>query len=364
MDLQKFPAERYAAYAVLLTVGVLFFRFLAMPLLFAALPFLLAFAAAYACRPLAIRLHRRTGISVGILCAALIFFFLLVLSVGLFFAVRGAAGELLSLGNRLLGNGDPATDLAHAVSAWWSGVTARFPILAGLLPQGDTAWQDLLLSRLGDIGTRVGEYALAAAGKLAQALPLWFLFFCVTLVAAFYFARDMDKMRAGMLALLPPRAARAVLQAKDGAWQAAVGYLRAYLILMLLTFALLLVGFLLLSLPYALLLSALFALLDLLPVLGVGLFLVPWAIVELLLGNVFRGVGLLILYAVIALAKQIAEPHLVGRGLGLHPLIATAAGYIGFRFFGFAGLLLFPPLCLLLRVFFPSEAAEPGDGKG
>lgn len=364
MDLSKIPAERYAAYAVLAVVGALFFRFLAMPLLFAALPFLLAFAAAYACRPLAIRLHRRTGISTGVWCASLIFFFLFVLAVMLFFAVRGVAGELLSLGNRLLGEGDPAAGLAHAVSEWWSSMAARFPVLSGLLPQGDSEWRELLLSRLGDIGTQLGEYALSAAGRLAQALPLWFLFFCVTLVAAFYFARDMDKMRAGMLALLPPRASRAVLQAKDGAWQAVGGYLRAYLVLMLLTFALLSVGFLLLSVPYALLLSALFALLDLLPILGVGLFLVPWAIVELLLGNVFRGVGLLILYAVIALVRQIAEPHLVGRGLGLHPLIATAAGYIGFRFFGFAGLLLFPPLCLLLRVFFSSKASEPGEGKG
>ena len=361
MDLQKFPAERYAAYAVLAAGVALFLYFLALPLFFSLLPFLLAFSAAYACRPLAVRLSRRTKIPVGVLCAALIFFFLLVLSVAVYFALRGAVAELISLGNRLVGGDDPTASLAHTVSLWWEKVSDRFPFLAGLFPEGDAEWESLLLSRLGEIGALVGEKALSAAGRLVQALPLWFLFLCVTLVAAFYFARDMGKMREGMLSFLPTRVSEMLLRFKNGAWQAVLGYLRAYLILMALTFALLSVGFLLLSVPYAILLAALFALLDLLPVLGVGLFLVPWAIFDLLLGNVFRGVGLLILYGVIALVRQIAEPHLVGRSLGLHPLVATAAGYIGFRFFGFAGLLLLPPLCLLLRVFFPKETAQPGD---
>lgn len=363
MDLQKISIERIAAYVVVAAGAALFLRFLALPLFFAALPFLLAFSAAYACRPLAVRLHRLTKISVGGLCVFLVFFFVFVLSLMLFFGVRAAAKELLSLGNRLLGEGNAAETVAHLLSDWWTTVTTRFPFLTDIAPKGDAEWEGLLLSRLGEIGTRIGEYALSAAGRLAQALPLWFLFLAVSLIAAFYFARDMGKMREEVLSFLPHRLGEMLIRAKDGAWHAAMGYLRAYFLLMLLTFALLTVGFLLLSVPYAVLLAAVLAVIDFLPVLGVGLFLVPWAILDLLLGNVFRGVGLLILYAAVSLAKQVAEPRMVGEQLGLHPLFALAAMYLGFRFFGFAGLILAPPLCFLLRaVLFSSDAAQPGDG--
>ena len=309
------------------------------------------------------RLHRLTHVPIGGLCVFLVFFFVFLLSLLLFFALRAAATELLALGNRLAGEGDPAETIAHAVSAWWSGVTERLPFLSSFAPRGDEEWEMLLLSRIGEVGGRLGELALSAAGKLAQAIPLWFLFLAVSLIAAFYFARDMAGIRTAMLAHLPQGVASALIRLKNGAWYAALGYLRAYLLLMLLTFVLLLVGFLLLDISYAVLLAALFALLDFLPVLGVGLFLVPWGIFDLVCGNIFRGVGLLILYAAIALVRQVMEPRIIGRHFGLHPLVTLAAMYVGFRLFGFVGLVVLPPLCLLLRfAVSPSEAAQPGDG--
>ena len=363
--MDKISIERIAAYVIVVGGVALFAYFLALPLFFSLLPLLLGFVAAYACRPLAVRLHRLTRVPVGGLSVFLVFFFLFVASLLLFFALRTVAGELLALGNRLVGEGDPAEVLAHAISSFWSGVTERLPFLASLAPRGDEEWERLLLSRLGEIGGRLGEKALAAAGKLAQALPAWLLFLAVSLIAAFYFARDMAGVRKALGAFLPRRVYEAVIRLKNGAWQAALGYLRAYLLLMLLTFALLLCGFLLLGIPYAVLAAAVLAVLDFLPVLGVGLFLVPWGIFALLVGQSFRGVGLLILYAAITLVRQVMEPRIIGRHFGLHPLLTLAAMYVGFRLFGFLGLVLLPPACLLLRsVFFSSKAAEPGEGKG
>ena len=88
------------------------------------------------------------------------------------------------------------------------------------------------------------------------------------------------------------------------------------------------------------------AVVDLLPVFGTGTVLVPWALVSLLLGQYPLGSGLLILYGVSLIVRQVAEPRLVGASLGLHPLASFAAMFVGYRLFGIVGLLLGPAVAL------------------
>jgi sporulation integral membrane protein YtvI len=137
-------------------------------------------------------------------------------------------------------------------------------------------------------------------------------------------------------------------------WRASVehfskGYLKAYLLLFLLTFSELFLGFSILRVEYALLLALLVSLVDLLPVLGVGIVLVPWSIVMLLQRDYRLGAGLLILYGTVLLVRQIMEPRLVGKSLGLHPLITLFASYAGWRLFGVLGMLLGPVLALAIK---------------
>ena len=129
----------------------------------------------------------------------------------------------------------------------------------------------------------------------------------------------MGKMRAAAERVLPPRALTALLRLKDSAWYTAAGYLRAYLVLLLFIFGMLLIGFWALSVPYAILLAALIAALDFLPIIGVGTVLIPWGVVEIIRGNTFLGVGLLLLFTAITVARQFLEPKLIGHQLGMHP---------------------------------------------
>ena len=132
---------------------------------------------------------------------------------------------------------------------------------------------------------------------------------------------------------------------------------------MLITFSILLIGFLILKIPYALLLALLSAIVDMLPVLGVGTVLIPWAAVLLLQKNYYLGFALLILYAVCVLVRQVAEPKLIGKSLGLHPVLTLFATYVGFELFGVIGMLLAPFLALLARTAFLqfSEVGRKGD---
>ena len=119
-------------------------------------------------------------------------------------------------------------------------------------------------------------------------------------------------------------------------------YIKSYLLIMLLTFSILLLGLTLLRIRYALLMAFVIAILDILPVIGLGAVLIPWALWSFASSNSALGIGLIILYGVAVIIRQIAEPKIVGKNLGLNPLLTIILMYIGFSLFGVIGLVLVP----------------------
>ncbi len=120
------------------------------------------------------------------------------------------------------------------------------------------------------------------------------------------------------------------------------GWLRAQVMLAFATFLILTAGLLLLRIPYAPIWAAGIALLDAFPLLGTGIILVPWALIQLLQGSTFTGIGLLITFAAASLTRSLLEPKLVGKQLGLDPLLTLFALYAGYRLWGFFGMLMAP----------------------
>jgi sporulation integral membrane protein YtvI len=192
-----------------------------------------------------------------------------------------------------------------------------------------------------------GELPTLAA-KWISALPSALLFAAVTVIAGFYFCID-GHWGERAIALLPcdlkDRVPRWRTAVKRLSWR----YVKAYLVLLLLTFSQLFLGFTILRLEYAFLLAFVISVVDILPVLGVGTVLVPWAVVALLQKNHRLGIGLLILYFAVTVIRQVLEPRLIGKSLGLHPLCTLLAGYAGWKLFGVLGMALGPIAALFLR---------------
>ena len=130
--------------------------------------------------------------------------------------------------------------------------------------------------------------------------------------------------------------------------------IKGYAILMLMTFLELLAGFLILRVKYALLLSLLIAVVDILPVLGTGTVLIPWGIAGLILKNTALGIGILVLYAVITVIRNFAEPKIIGKQIGINPLFTLLSMFIGIKLLGFAGVIIFPT-ALIVTVKYYSE---------
>lgn len=196
---------------------------------------------------------------------------------------------------------------------------------------------------------RLYDVLEGAVTGAVRALPDALLFLLTTVLAAYFSSASRPALLAFLRRQLPrpwlPKvaAARRLMKGTLGCW------LRAQGLLMLITFGELFLGLLLLRVDLAFLVAALAAAVDALPVLGSGTVLLPWAAFTLLTGDWTQALGLGVLYAVVTVVRSLLEPKLVGERLGLPPLAALLAMYVGFQAFGVAGMVLAPLGAVLLK---------------
>lgn len=311
------------------------------------LPFLLAWLIAWALRPLSKKLSHLSRLPQP-LCAAL----LLIATVGLgawgiVAAVWRLLSELGGLVNRLLSDGG-LTDALGAAGAWLESLSERWGI-----ETHNGALRQKLYEMAGDM---VGSLLSAIASglpeliaRLLSSLPTVLFVIVLTVIAGYYFCVDWERVCGALRALVPTNWHQRMRAARLRGRDLFARYVKAYLWLLLITFSLLLVGLLILGVDYAFLLSLLIAVLDLLPVLGVGTVLLPWSIVLLIGRHFYVGFGLILLYLIITLVRQALEPRLLGKSLGLHPLVMLFATYAGFSLFGIIGMILGPVVAIPIK---------------
>ncbi len=225
-----------------------------------------------------------------------------------------------------------------------------YDLLDTLLSSDVPLFGDLFPKELGSkIGEAIGRLVSGCLDLLAEwitsfagVVPEIFLFVIVTLISLVYFALDYDKINAFLMSLLSDKSGDRLVKIKNNVISIIKKYILSYLLIMLITYFTLLVGFWIIGVDHALIIALFIAVLDILPILGVGTVLVPWSIFELVMGNRFIGIGLIILFVVNAVIRQFAEPKIVGKSLNLHPLITLMTIYVGYALFGFVGIIILP----------------------
>ena len=345
--MNKIQWERMSAILISVLAGgalfYLFFRY-ALPLL---LPFLLAFAVSIVIRPVAEKLAKRTRIPRSVLASVLLLLVFGFGGWGLWIGSVRLVNELGNLVERLLSDGG-VLDAMDALMLWAQNMSARIGLFSA--QEGNAqAFYDAIMQMVGNLLSAVASRLPDVAASLFAALPSVIFFLIVSVVACFYFCTDNTSVGQIFVSLVPSRWQEKLPRIRENLRDVLYKYVRAYGILLLLTFALLLVGFWIFGVEYAFLLAFLIALADLLPVIGVGTILIPWGIVMLLQKNFYAGFGLLILFLVISLIRQVAEPRVLGKSLGLHPLLTLVAIYVGFSLFGLLGMILAPVVALVAK---------------
>jgi len=201
------------------------------------------------------------------------------------------------------------------------------------------------------------NFLLLQMFSLIMSLPHYLFVLIVTIIASFFFARDYQLIRVNLFRALPVRLQAPVRKVASGLNRALQGYLKAELYLVLLTGVESLIGLSILGLGYAYILAIVATLCDFIPIFGIAAFYVPWAVWLLFVGNLRLGIGLLVLYGIIVLVKQLIEPKVIAHNIGLHPLTTLIAIYMGLMLLGFWGLVLGPAVVIAYKAFFEDGKA-------
>lgn len=137
------------------------------------------------------------------------------------------------------------------------------------------------------------------------------------------------------------------------------GYLKAEASLILVSFIISLIGLYLLNIMgfnirYPLLMALFIGFVDALPILGSGTVMIPWAILCGINGDLKLGIAIIVLLIIMSVVRQILEPKLVSKNIGVHPIFTLIAMYTGFKFIGVFGLLIGPIVLIIVKNIFAS----------
>lgn len=334
--------QRTVTVILFLAGGFVFLRWLLMPLL----PFLLALALAAVAEPLVQRVRRTMKVRRSFAAATV--------TTGLLAAAGGTVGLLL---NRLF------AELA-AWSAALPGQLSRLPGIWNSMLDRVLGWYeqspallrsglDLLAGHLisedASLPLALGERLAGAVSQLLSALPDTGFFLVTTVLAVYFTSLSYPSILAFLKRQLPASWQPRCRKAAQCFRSTVLKWLRAEGLLLLTTFLIQLAGLSLLRVEYALLAASFIALVDALPVLGAGTVLLPWSLLALLTGRGSLGVSLLLLYGVTLLTHALLEPRLLAGQVGLPPISALLAMYLGFHFMGIGGMLLLPLSLLLAK---------------
>ena len=203
---------------------------------------------------------------------------------------------------------------------------------------------ELARNLLGGLSALV-QQAVAGLGRL----PGWFLLIFFGIMTAYFFSRDREIFSKLILGVIPVRWKTQSIGVKSEFLRSLTGLVRVQIMLPLITLTLGILSFSLLGFRQAFLLGLILAILDLLPMIGPGAFLLPWAGVLFVYGLWFKGVSLVILFILLMFTREFFETRLLGRRLRLHPLAVMVSIYLGTKLYGLGGFFVGPILLVLLR---------------
>lgn len=228
------------------------------------------------------------------------------------------------------------------------GLENVLTMLPDSVRQGILNGLDNLSASVSDMTASLYSPAMEMAGSLARSIPNILVYTVVTLMSAYYFLADYDKLIAAAKTKMPDVFVWVVRFIRRKSGEIVGGYFLAQFRIMIVIAVILAVGLTMLKVSYSGLVAFLIAFLDFLPIFGTGTVLLPWALLKLLNGAYGTAVFLLILYGLTQLVRQLIQPKLLGASMGMDPFLTLLFLYIGYKLDGFTGMILSVPVGLIL----------------
>ena len=328
---------KYLAIFVVIYTIIFFLFFSILPYIF---PFVLALIIAYLTKPLTRFLIKRLRLSrslSSLISTLLVFIILFVIISSIIFKVTVEAKQLISSAPNLDVIRKFFENNIDKLRVYYSQIDAS--IIQKMQEQISS-----LVTKTYDIIVNI----ITRLFSLAIGLPVLFMIIFITFIATYFFTRDISDMEDKFLSAFSSSGREKVRRIWFESSKMFGNYIRSYSLIIFLTFLETLIGFSLIGVKYSLMLSILCAMLDILPVLGIGAVYFSLAIIYIVAQNYATAVFIILLYIAVTVIRQIVEPKLVSSSLGLHPVAVLAAIYIGIKAYGFIGMIYL----IFLMVFY------------
>lgn len=206
-----------------------------------------------------------------------------------------------------------------------------------------------ILNALTQLVSDLSKAVVLAITGFAQKIPIYFITLLFSIICSVLITIDYDNVSAFISRQLPNPIRELLLDIKKILVGTIFKMVKAYFILLFIAFIEMCIGFFILGIENAIPIAALIAILDIIPLIGIGGILVPWGIYQLILGNTTVGIGLIIIYLISYVLRNTLEPKIIGQQIGLSSLATIVAMFAGFRIFGFVGFIIAPVVAIIIK---------------
>lgn len=357
-----------AYYAMILVLIYLFAKYA----LWLFLPVIIAFIIAVLLQKPVNAITRKTPIKKGmasVFCVFCVLFIIIAIITGIGVSVVNYLKDFIAYLTALFENTDV---LIANIENWCLDIVAKLPdAISGMLSKNISEIFDSIAIMLSGEGEQVTQEVarsglnfnlswittpVASVVSTAKQLPTLLTSIIITLVASCFLTADYDSISSFLRQQMSEKTVRNFDRAKQILKSSFSKIVKAYCIIILVTFIELTIGLSALKLigvlntSYIVIIAMATAIIDIVPVLGTGTVIFPWALYSVIVGNYGLAIGLIIIYAVMAVIRQVIEPKLVAGQLGLPPFVTIIGMFIGLRLFGVLGMLIMPIVIIMLKL--------------
>lgn len=321
--------------------GILLFVLLVPKLLLFFLPFVLAYIVAFLANPLVLYLQRHIQIKRRY---SSIMITVLVLAAVILIIYLAAAAVIAFFGNII----EAMPGYYQALVSSLDEVTVRYQDVIDRLPpdilQQMTDLRSSVNDMLSNLVSKAANPTISFSMSAVRSVPSVFINTLIFFLAAFCFLIEWENMQVYLHKLTPLWLERYINYLKNDLKKIFSSWLLAQFKIMFVVFLVLAAAFLLLKVSFAIPLAILVAFLDFLPALGVGFIMWPWLVIELLKGKYLFAMWLGLTYVMTQVVRHTLQPKIMGETMGLPPLWTLLFLYLGFKFYGIAGMIFAVPV--------------------
>jgi sporulation integral membrane protein YtvI len=340
MDSQIYKIDRYCIFILCYTL--IFMTFFAT--LSYTLPFILALIFAYMLQKPTKFLIRKFKFknSLAALTSTLIFFtvFIALLSWG----ITTLTQETIQLGKNaqvyFTDNSDNINNIVDGITNYYKNLD---PAIVSAIESNLSTFYSNFSSLTGSLLKGI----LSAFISILSSIPYILMVILFTLLTTYFFTKDLTSAKRKFITMLPENKTNRLLFIFEETKKMFANYILSYLLIITVTFVETIIVFIVFKVKYAVILSVLCGVLDLLPILGIGAVYIPLVIMYGLYHNLYTCIGLLVCYVIVTIVRQIIEPKIVSSSLGIHPVAVLAALFIGLKANGASGMVF----CMFFVVF-------------